>query len=182
MRMMKPQMVLRGLTRFMSLIAGFAVVFIMVSIAANVFRRQVLDGRSIAGIIEYNEIVLVALVFLSLANTQRTGDHVSVDLLTRRLPARLTFALRGLGMFVAAAFLSWMAWRSLQVGLSSLASREYRFGLARVPIWPARLLIPLGLSVLVLQILIHAAEDAASFFRGEAPDRDGEPRSAGVGL
>lgn len=167
--------------KILSLLSGFALVFIMGSIFANVFRRELLDGRSISGVIEYNEIVLTALVFLSLANTQRTRDHVAVDLVTRRLPDRVAWGLRGLGLIVAAIFLAWMGYRALVVGISSYQSGEYRFGLARVPIWPARLLLPFGLTFLVLQVLVHATDDLLGLFTGRRPSV-ADKEHKGVGL
>lgn len=167
--------------KILSLISGFALMFIMGTMFANVFRREVLDGRSISGVIEYNEIVLTALVFLSLANTQRTRDHVAVDLVTRRLPDRFAWGVRGFGLLVAAGFLAWMGYRAGVVAWASYQSGEYRFGLARVPIWPARMLLPFGLFFLVLQVLVHATDDLVGLFRGRRPSA-ADRETKGVGL
>lgn len=167
--------------KVLSIVGGVALLFIMLSMTANIVRRELLDGRSFTAVIEYNEIVLTALVFLSLANTQRTRDHVAVDLLTRRLPERARYLVRGVGLLVAAAFLSWMAWRSGVVALDAYRTGEYRFGLARVAIWPARMLLPFGLVFLVLQILVHAADDLIGVVKGRRPAA-ADTDSAAVGL
>lgn len=178
---LKVRLLIGRVNKVLSLVSGVALMFIMVTMFANVFRRELLDGRSISGVIEYNEIVLTALVFLSLANTQRTRDHVAVDLVTRRLPDRLAWGLRGIGLIVAAVFLAWMGYRAGVVGWASYQSGEYRFGLARVPIWPARLLLPFGLAFLVLQVLVHVTDDLIGLFRGRRPSA-ADRESIGVGL
>jgi TRAP-type C4-dicarboxylate transport system permease small subunit len=173
--------VLRGSVRFMSIVAGGALLFIMVTTAADVARRNLGDGRSIPGVIEYNEIMLVVLVFLSLANTQRTGDHISVSLVTRVLPHRVSCGVRAVGMSVATVFIAWMMYRSWQVGWQSYQRGEFRIGLAQVPIWPARLLIPFGLLFLLLQILLSIYDQLVGVVKGEpavAEDDD----LGGVGL
>ncbi|MPZ60616.1 MAG: TRAP transporter small permease subunit [Propionibacteriales bacterium] len=167
-----PRGALRTIVRMLSIVAGVALLFVLLTTTADVAKRN-LGGGSIPWAIEYNEIMLVALVFLSLANTQRTGDHVSVVLVTARIPHRARCVIRGVGMVVAAVFVGWMLYRSWQVGLQSYRTGEYRIGLAQVPVWPARLLIPVGLVFLLLQMLVNIYDDVVGFFRGK-PEEVGE--------
>lgn len=58
-----------------------------------------------------------------------------------------------------------MTVETLQVGLDSTRAGEYRFGLVRVPVWPARLFVPLGLAGLTVVLVmraIHAAKTIVS--------------------
>jgi TRAP-type mannitol/chloroaromatic compound transport system permease small subunit len=176
------QKALAIVTRTMSTFAGVALVVIMIAMTANVGRRLMFDGKSILGIIEYAEIMLAALVMLSLANTQRTKDHVAVDLITRRLPVRAAGLIRGFGLLVAVGLLAWTTRASWIVGYASYQAGEYRFGIAQVPIWPARLLMPLGFLVLTVQVLVHAAADFQRALTGRSSLDAVGPEKSGVGL
>lgn len=172
---------LRGTVRFLSLLAGICLLVIMFLTFADVTRRNLLDGRSIPGAVEYNEIIIVGLVALSLANTQRTGDHIAVSLVTSRLPDRVARGVRAVGLALAAVVLAWMTYRSWQIGLRSFQTGEFRIGLAQVPVWPARLLIPFGLFFLLLQVGLTIYDELVGLFRGEEAVHDQGP-TTGVGI
>lgn len=115
-------------------------------------------GRSIPGAYEYSEVLLVALVFLSLAWTQRVDAHVSIDLATRAMPERLGRLVQAAGLVVALAFLVWMTVASVHSASESWLTGEYRIGLAEVPVWPARLAVAFGMFMLVLQLALRLVD------------------------
>lgn len=134
-------------------LAAVLVVAIMLSTAADVAVRQI-TGSSIPGVVEYSEVLMVGLVFLGLAYAQRAKAHIGVDMFTERMPARLGHLVRAVGLMVAFVVLAVMAWETAQVAVTSFGNREFRFGLVRVPIWPARAIIPLGLVALLLELAL----------------------------
>jgi TRAP-type C4-dicarboxylate transport system permease small subunit len=123
-------------------------------------------GRSIPGAYEYSEVLLVALVFLSLAWTQKVDAHVSIDLATRAMPERLGRLVQALGIAAALAILVWMTVASVHSALESWVSGEYRIGLAEVPVWPARLAVAFGMFMLVLQLTLRLVDLARSRANG----------------
>lgn len=110
-------------------------------------------GRSVAGAQEIIEQLMVAIVFLGMAYALRRGDHVAVKIVTDALPVRLAAILRLAGMAVMVFVVAWMAWRTGMHAWRSFLSGEVRFGLLQVPVWPARVAIPLGLGAMILQAL-----------------------------
>src|SRR5664279_3883044 len=125
----------------MSVVAGILVLGIMIAVVLNILARNVADFPQLPGVIGYSEIGLSMAVFLSLANTQRKGDHVAVLVLTSRLPLRWACALRILALAVSCVMVAWMGGVSWGPALESFRTGEYRIGAARVHIWPARMVI-----------------------------------------
>lgn len=141
------------LSRTGALLAGALIMGLILLTVADVAWRN-LDGHSIPGVYEYSEVILVAIVFLSLAWTQKIGQHVSIDLVTRALPPRGERIVRAIGCLVALAILTWMAFASIEAASDSWATGEYRIGLSEVPVWPARFAVAIGLCALVLQLAV----------------------------
>lgn len=107
---------------------------------------------ALPGGVELSESLLVACVFLPVAWTQARRGHVAMGFLRERLgpSGRRTLdalaALSGLGFFGVLAWQGWrLAWRSLTVG-------EYAAGLIAFPLYPAKLALAAGLTLMVLQL------------------------------
>ncbi|MEX2291083.1 MAG: TRAP transporter small permease [Mycobacteriales bacterium] len=148
------QRALSGIAITMNVLAGAMLLYLILSAAVDVVVRA-LTGRGIPGSIEYGEVALVMLAFLSLARTQQKDGHVTVDLLTSRLPRRTAAGLELVGMSVALVFLIWMTWASYEQAVVSVARGEYRFGTVSAPVWPARVAIAASLAALVGVIAVH---------------------------
>ncbi len=142
----------RGIIGSFAIASAVGILAIMTLVVVDVVRRK-LDGGSIPGANEYAEILLVGVVFLGLAEAQRQGNHISVEAVVARLTARSGARLRSAGLVLSLAVVVWMTWETLDVGVAAFESKEFRFGLARIPTWPAKLAIPIGLAALSLELL-----------------------------
>lgn len=145
------------LSRWSSWISGALTLVLLVMLVAEVAVREIV-GRSLLGTIELSEVLLVLIVALGAAYAQKTGAHVSTDLVTSRFAPATAAAIRVGGMLVAAGFLFWTAWASAERGWEAFESGESRFGITSVPVWPARLVLPLGLALLAVQCLFTALD------------------------
>lgn len=141
----------RGAVALLAIASAVGILAIMMLIVIDVVRRKI-TGGSIAGVTEYAEILLVVVVFLGVAEAQRQRQHISMETVVNRLPPRPSAGLRCLGVLLSLGVVAWMAWETLDAGLRALEIHEIRFGLARVPTWPAKLAIPLGLTALAIEI------------------------------
>lgn len=155
-----------------SWVSGGLTLVLLVMLVAEVAVRE-LVGRSLLGTIELSEVLLVLVVALGAAYAQTVGAHVSTDLVTSRFPPTAGAAIRVAGMLVAAGFLLWTAWASAERGWESFESGESRFGITEVPVWPARLVLPLGLALLAVQCLLTGL-DAWNRRHDAGPDPDGD--------
>lgn len=143
-------------------LASTATVLIMIAITIDVFSRN-LGGKSIPGLLEMSESALVATVFLGLAYTGATNGHVSVDLVTAKLPVAMSRRLTGIVWLIGSLMVTWLAYACYLRALSSTQMGEVTRGLMEWPIWPARWLLVIG----YLAFLFVALINTYLSFRGE---------------
>lgn len=168
---------LRAIGTGMSIVAGVGTVLLMLLTVVDVTLRQ-LGGRGVGFTLEVTEVVLVAVVFAGMASAQLSRSHVQTPILTDHLPPRWADAARFAGLVVAVALMTWLTVMTLRSGLTSLRAGEFRFGLVRFPVWPAKLVIPVGAAGFTLVLLSDCVSAGRALVRGRpAPAAtEGEPR------
>jgi TRAP-type C4-dicarboxylate transport system permease small subunit len=141
-------------SRFLALGSSIAVLAITIAIVIDVVGRYVwsapLDGAS-----EFAVTALVAVVFLGLARSQRTGGNFRVDLIIRLLPLSVGRALEVLWRVLAVSFVSVLSWLSIREAIHATVTGEATFGTIVFPVWPARIILAIGLCVLLLQLVVE---------------------------
>ncbi len=158
----------------------FALAF---SISVDVAYRW-FAGRSIVGVYEYSEVLLVALSFLAFAGVQGSGRQLNVDILTSVVRGRRKRgALSALDALAALVFFLVLAWTA---GLDF--GEAYELGLMGNGIVQIPMVLPLGLVVLgSLMMLITLAGQlrgalACLFGRdGRAPEAPAPRMDDGAG-
>jgi TRAP-type C4-dicarboxylate transport system permease small subunit len=143
---------LNGTVTFADYIAALSISLMMFGISADVIRRSI-TGRSIGGVLEASEVLLVFVVFLGLGYAQLTGAHVSTSVLTSRMPRLPRRVVQGIGLTVALVFLAWAIYATGFRAWDAYLIREYRFGLLQVPIWPGRIAVVIGFTLWFLEVL-----------------------------
>jgi len=138
---------------FLTMIAALFIMFIMCFATAQVISRKVFS-YPLWGFIDIIEIVMVTFAFLAIAYCQRLGGHIRMELLVRRLSGRALWIAEFLGVLLALVivyFLMLFGWdffvRAWELGDSTI-DRD-------LPIWPAKLVIPIAFFVLNLRLIIQ---------------------------
>lgn len=158
----------------MAWLSGLMVLVLMGMVVTEVLMRKYFD-TTLGGTIEYSEVLLVFIVFAGVAYTEQSGAHVKTDLLTSRLPTPWAASVRALGLTVAAALLFWATQATTARGWDAMHAGESRFGIKEVPVWPARLAIPVGLLFLGIETLFVAADSVREAFGREPAAAAPEP-------
>jgi TRAP-type C4-dicarboxylate transport system permease small subunit len=143
----------------LAMLAGLSIVVLMVLTVVDVFKRKFF-GHGLTFAPEVTEVALVALVFLGMMAAQFSGAHVRTPVVTGRLKGWWQSGARLAGLTIAVLLMGWMTIVTLDYGLESWRTGEFRFGLARVPVWPAKLAIPLGTAGLTTALLVEAVREA----------------------
>ena len=138
----------------LGMLASIATVAIMVAVTIDVLARNML-GSSVPGLLEMSESALVATVFLGLAYTGTTNAHVSVDLMTEKLPGQIARKLAGVIWLLGSAMVIWFIYASVERAAASTASGEVTVALMEWPLWPARWLIVIGYAAFLLVALAN---------------------------
>jgi len=150
---------LRGADRALSVVenaanmfAAFAIFFLMFVGVAQIIGRTVFDW-AIHGYIDWIEQASALFAFLGISYAQRLGGHIRMDI-TLNWPARVRWWIELFGVVVALVIVTILIDSSFANFL-----RAYRIGDSsmdiRLPVWPAKLMIPLALSILWCRLVLQ---------------------------
>ena len=139
----------------LNLCAGVLIFALMLLGVAQIVLRTLFDAP-IFGYIDVVEVSMVGFAVLSIAFVQRVGAHVRMEILVARLKGRGLWLTEMLGTALAAFIVGVLipyAWRHFE--------RAFDFGDSTIDIelatWPAKLVVPLALSVLLVRLLVQLA-------------------------
>ena len=138
-----------------NLFAGGLVFVLMLLGVAQILLRVAFDAP-IFGYIDIVEVSMVGFAVLSIAFVQRVGGHVRMELVLSRLRGRALWLVEA-GGALAAAFIV-----AVLIPYSYMHfARAYSFGDSTIdielPTWPAKLVVPVALALLLLRLLVQCA-------------------------
>ena len=137
--------------------------------AGNAIVRKLFNMSSNA-YLEMQWYLFSAVFLLSAGFTLLRNDHVRIDIITGRLSAR---AQAWIDVFGTVFFLLPMAlmfiWLSWPIFIRTFTHGEISGSAGGLIIWPARLLVPIGFTLLSLQGLSELVKRVA-FLTGAGPD------------
>lgn len=168
----------RVLTVAAAVIASLAVALLAVGMVVDVALRYFV-GSGVSGMIEYAATLMVVVVFFGLAQGQRRDEHVGMSFVVDRLPRTPRHVLPIIGLVAMGLFVAWMTVETAEAAWDSYRSGEFRYGLIRVPLWPAKASIPIGL-LLLLGETIRSIRLQTRAWR-EKSVRDGRPGDGPAG-
>lgn len=158
--------VLDQISGMLAIVGALAAVVLMLGITIDVANRFI-TGGSVMGLLELMETSMVFMVFLGMSYAEKTGVHVRMTLVTTYSPVRLAAAMRVVAMLFSVLVVFWLAWQTGQQGISSFTRGEVQMGLIQWPLWPARLVIPVGSFFLGLQLLFRLGDSLKALVTGE---------------
>lgn len=149
-----PSRPLAAATRLLQLVAALLLLVMMAVTFVDVIGRYVFNSP-LPGAFELTEVLLALVVFVGLPIVTARREHVTVDLLTGRLPGRLRQGLARAALAVTAGVLAVFAWRLGLLGrdYSSYGDATVYLG---IPLGPVAVVMAVlaGISALVAAVLI----------------------------
>ena len=137
-------------------IAGVGLLLMALLGVADIIATQFLKSP-IPGVVEITRGMMVFCIMLGLALAESDGKHIRVEIGLERLPARLRHylnALAPISMAVLFALIAWFGWHAFW---QSVVSKQYDQGSLQLPLWPARLALATGATLVALQALVRIA-------------------------
>ncbi len=141
------------LEKLFNLVGGI-VIFLLVFLATtNVLGRWIFSSP-VSGYIDWVEQAMAFFAFLGLAYTQREGGHKRKDIIVSHLHGRSLWIAECMStlllllislVLIYGSYLHFL--RAWEIGDSSLD--------INLPTWPAKLVVPVALSVLVIRLLLQ---------------------------
>lgn len=168
-------------------LVGRAVVWLVLIItlvsAGNALVRKLFDTSSNA-LLEIQWYLFSAIFLLCAGYTLQKNAHVRIDVFSGRLSRRAQAWIDVFGaLFLLMPIVTLVIWLSWGVFVESFRTQEVSASAGGLIIWPARLLVPIGFALLLLQGLSESIK-RVGFLTGRAPDPlggdDGPPGEEGL--
>ena len=144
--------IIRPITAAGQTVSRVVLFLMMLLTMADVLMRKLLDN-SILGTVELTELMMILLIFLSLAHTEFLGGHVKVDILVSRLGPGTRARIDAATQLLCSILFGLMTWAALAYAAGQRVSGEVTQDLW-LPIWPFIYILALGCALLCLTLLL----------------------------
>jgi len=150
---------LHKLEGFMALISGLAIFSLMILAVVSVGGRNLMNAP-LPGYVDWIEQVMPLIAFMGVAYTQRSGGHIRMDILVSKLRGRALWGaefITSLAMLTLIVLLIWGSYAHFLRAFDFNApywSRDSSIDIS-IPLWPAKLLVPVAFSVLALRLALQ---------------------------
>ncbi len=143
----------------LALISGLAVFALMLMAVWTVGGRN-LANQPLRGYVDWIEQAMPLIAFMGIAFTQRLGGHIRMDMVVGALRGRALWLAEFVTTFavlILMLLLVWGTWahfdRSFDLG-APMWSRDSSMDIS-LPLWPAKLLVPVAFSILVVRLTLQ---------------------------
>jgi TRAP-type mannitol/chloroaromatic compound transport system permease small subunit len=138
-------------------LVSFFIFLLALIVGYEVVARYVFKSPSI-WVHEVSAMIFGTFIIIGGAYTALKGGHVNMDLVQKSLSPRIRLVLDLLTFFVALAFLGAIIWKGGIAAWKSVKILEHASTQWGPPLYPIRVMLPLGAALLLLQLF-------AKFFR-----------------
>lgn len=155
--------------RLMTAMAGVGIVIMLVLVTADVVMRAVFNVAIPGTDTIVASYLMVATIFLPLALLEVLDENIAVDVLRDAVPDAIKDIFDIIAHLLGAGYYALLGWLYWHVALDAYEVKEFITGSWDVPIWPARIFMPLGLSVAALAALLQLFSAFRTLFTGSKP-------------
>jgi len=138
------------------LVASLAGFTMMVAGAGDAFSTFL--GYPIPGALELAELLMVLVVFLALPDVEATRKHIVIDIVSSRLPDSFARPLAVFSALLSLGFYGAMSWQAWRLFAESWTIREVTAGLVKMPVYPAKALFAVALTITTAIVLKHLVQ------------------------
>lgn len=185
---------LRAVGRYLNKILGWSVnasafgaasivVILMAMVVADIFGRKVLN-KPVPMSYEVGAFMLVFIVFMGLAYSQRQRAHIRVEILTLRMPPKGRAIMDLLAFTLGLAIYGAIFYQTFKWSYHSFEIGEYVAGLVNIPKWPSQFAVAFGALLISLQFIsdwINRFAEVVALFRESAPAAEPLPAAEPAG-
>jgi TRAP-type C4-dicarboxylate transport system permease small subunit len=160
--------------RVLALASGLAVFILMILAVVSVTGRNAIN-QPLPGYVDWIEQILPLIGFMGISFAQRDGAHIRMDILVGKLQGRWLWAAEILTLLLVLVLMLLLVWGSFAHFTRAFSftapmwSNDSSIDIG-LPIWPAKLLVPVAFSVLCIRLCLQLwAYGRALWFGLESP-------------
>lgn len=150
------QDLLRRIERWFMLVAGVAMISIMLIMICDVVARYLFNAPLVWAFEVLTRYLMPGLFFLSVSYALGANKHLYIEVVQRKLPGRIAHLVLGLAYLPVTLLIGTATWMKAGATYTSWLHDEVMAGGIRWPAWTAGALVVVGLSVLALRIGLTA--------------------------
>ncbi len=146
-----------GLNRWLAVLASLLVLIMVAVISYEVVARYFFDAPTVWAL-ELSTLLLGPYFMLAGPYLLHTAGHVNVDIVYGKLSARAA-AIVDTGIYPVIGLIACvLIYQSIPVAVNSIESGETSFSSWNPAIWPAKTLIPVAFTLLLLQSIAETLQ------------------------
>lgn len=140
----------------------------MLLVTGDVLGRYLFNSP-IHGTTEITEFMMVGLLYFTLAHTQALKAHIRVDMLVSLFSPRARLICEEITYFLGFILFALITWQSLVSAIQAWKIGETTFGLILFPLFPAKVLIPIGCFIVCLRLILDFFHGLRNLKKTESP-------------
>jgi TRAP-type C4-dicarboxylate transport system permease small subunit len=117
-----------------------------------------LFNRPIHGVTEITEFFMVSLLYFTLPYTQALKAHINVEIFTLHYSPRNRLVSGVLTYFLGLFVFALITWQGIKSAADAWKIQEVTFGLLELPLFPAKILVPIGSFFLCSRFVLDIVE------------------------
>ncbi|HKI50056.1 MAG TPA: TRAP transporter small permease subunit [Desulfobacteria bacterium] len=146
----------------------YLILFLALIVGYEVVVRYAFDSPTV-WVNELSTMFFGTFVILGGAYTALREGHVNMDVIYGTLRPRTRALLDVITMFLAFIFVGVLVWNGWEAALRSLKYMEHASTQWGPPLYPFRIMLPLGALLLFLQLIAKFIRDLMTLFTGKEP-------------
>jgi len=141
------------LESLLNLIGGMVIFAVVLLAVANILGRKIFN-LPVNGYIDWTEQSMAFFAFMGIAYCQRLGGHIRMDIFVGTLKGRVLWFFESLSTLFMLLMTLVLIYGSYGHFLRAWTNGDSSFDI-ELPTWPAKLIIPIAMTVLALRLLLQ---------------------------
>ncbi len=167
---MKPNKMMNSISWIFTVIGAGGILIIFVVTVADVIMNKIFNSP-FPGATEIITSAMPISVFGFLLAAQLKKRHITIDVIVSRLSGKWQVMLKFLAQGIGIYLFGLLTYLNIPLAIYSYKIGDHTGGNVAVPLYPAKIIIPLATSLITIQLFIEICKGVYTIFL--RPDSDG---------
>ncbi|HPT65188.1 MAG TPA: TRAP transporter small permease [Acetomicrobium sp.] len=138
-------------------LGGLLISIMVILFLLNIILRMI--GKPLQGLLQIAVFSMVFVIYLGLAYTEETDQHVRIEVITTRVSLTTKKILRFLSHIIEACVIGICTYAVYRDAVRAHITKATITGTVPMRLWPVKSVIVVGLFVYLLQLIVCVKED-----------------------